>query len=165
MCPRAPGKERDSRVVKATHIGTCRQRADCFPARPSAVSWQSAGPDVTVVVPASEKKKSAVTGNGSFEKRKRQETLPSWAQKYCFFCSRETSKRTDVFAFSQRLSHGTTSQASCEGLVIFFYLHLLCKNVLNALAHIQLTNKNVLHTKYIRDYHSKKIAGPIPRID
>lgn len=76
MCPCAPGKERDSRVVKATHIGTCRQRADCFPAGPSAVSWQSARPDVTVVVPASEKK-SAVTGNGSFEKRKRQEKNPS----------------------------------------------------------------------------------------
>lgn len=43
-------------MVKATHIGTCRQRADCFPAGPSAVSWQSAGPDVTVVVPAPEKK-------------------------------------------------------------------------------------------------------------
>lgn len=56
MCPRAPGKERDSRVVKATHIGTCRQHADSFPAGPSAVWWQSAGPDVTVVVPASEKK-------------------------------------------------------------------------------------------------------------
>ncbi|XP_010789845.1 transcriptional enhancer factor TEF-1 [Notothenia coriiceps] len=41
--------------------------------RPSAVSWQSAGPDVAVVVPALEK--SAVTGNGCFKKRKRKTKL------------------------------------------------------------------------------------------
>lgn len=56
------------------------------------------------------------------------------------------------------------SQASCEGFVIYFNLLLLCKNVLNALAHIQVTNKNVLHTNYLWDYHSKKIAGPIRQI-
>lgn len=37
----------------------------------------------------------------------KKKNLPSRAEKYCFFCSRETSKHTDVFAFSQRLSHGT----------------------------------------------------------
>lgn len=52
----AAGSERDSRVVKATHIGTSRQRARCLLASPCAVSWQSAGPDVTVVVPGLEKK-------------------------------------------------------------------------------------------------------------
>lgn len=57
----AAGSERDSRVVKATHIGTSRQRARCLLASPCAVSWQSAGPDVTVVVPGLEKKKQKKT--------------------------------------------------------------------------------------------------------
>lgn len=61
---------------------TCRQSADWFLARPSAVSWQSAGPDVTVVLPLLEKK-VLLQEMDAFKNRKRKKN-PERSSKVLF---------------------------------------------------------------------------------
>lgn len=49
------GEAWERKMELSVEAHTCRQCADWLLARPRAVSWQSTGPDVTVVVPALEK--------------------------------------------------------------------------------------------------------------
>lgn len=78
--PAHRGRKRERTGRSKPH--TCRQSADWFLARPSAVSWQSAGPDVTVVLPVLEKK-VLLQEMDAFKKRKRRKN-PERSSKVLF---------------------------------------------------------------------------------